>query len=313
MRAGDFFHDVEDHGAWANGDPFSSSPRTELDEGLLDALRRGPRDSTADATAALALLDLVHEELEAYGTGGGERLTDAQMALAIRAVEAVARRVGVRLQIPFRDFTRFRSYWGRNGASGSGGWQARRDILESLLDPARSKLQQLDDGLPHPGLAEESLAELRDPAVISEHLDRIQRAILDDPALAIGSAKDLIESTAKVALLETGATVDERADFPALVRSAQQALGLHPRSAAATPDETDSVRRILGAVSSIAVGVNDLRNRYGTGHGPAATRAGLRARHARLAVNSAVTWCQLVLDTLADESAPWRQSAGHSR
>nr|WP_282974935.1 helix-turn-helix domain-containing protein [Saccharopolyspora erythraea] len=27
-------------------------------------------------------------------------------------------------------YTRFRSYWGNRGASGMGGWQARRDILE---------------------------------------------------------------------------------------------------------------------------------------------------------------------------------------
>jgi len=33
----------------------------------------------------------------------------------------------------------------------------------------------------------------------------------------------------------------------------------------------------------------------------------LRARHAHLAVNAAFTWCQLMLDTLADLEAPWRK------
>jgi hypothetical protein len=58
----------------------------------------------------------------------------------------------------------------------------------------------------------------------------------------------------------------------------------------------------------VAIGVAELRNRYGTGHGAAGQRVGLSNRHAHLAVNAAFTWCQLMLDTLADEHAPWRQN-----
>jgi hypothetical protein len=159
-----------------------------------------------------------------------------------------------------------------------------------------------------PQFAAASLAGLKDPSAIREQLDRIQRAIAEDPALAVGSAKELIESTAKVVLTERGMTVSENADLPELVRQAQQALALHPSSAVPGPDGTDAVKRILGGVSTIAAGLAELRNRgYGTGHGPARARVGLRARHAHLAVNAAVTWCQLMLDTLADPEAPWRK------
>jgi len=58
---------------------------------------------------------------------------------------------------------------------------------------------------------------------------------------------------------------------------------------------------------SIVMGLGELRNRgYGTGHGPKGERVGLRPRHAQLAVNAAVTWCGVMLDTLADPDAPWR-------
>jgi hypothetical protein len=58
---------------------------------------------------------------------------------------------------------------------------------------------------------------------------------------------------------------------------------------------------------TITAGLAGLRNKgYGTGHGPSGERVGLRPRHARLAVNSAMTWCSLILDTLADPEAPWR-------
>ncbi|MGH3800847.1 MAG: abortive infection family protein [Pseudonocardiaceae bacterium] len=137
-----------------------------------------------------------------------------------------------------------------------------------------------------------SLENLREPAAIQEQLRRIQRAINDDPALAVGSAKELIESTAKVVLIERGHAVDERADLPALVKEAQQALALHPSSMTPGPDGTEAVRKILGGVSSVAIGVAELRT-------------GLSARHTHLAVNAAITWRQLMLDTLADPSAPW--------
>ena len=161
-----------------------------------------------------------------------------------------------------------------------------------------------------PQLSIESIAKLADPSAIREGFQRIRRAISDDPALAVGSAKELIESTAKIVLTERGQPFDDKADLPKLARAAQVSLGLDP-STGSGPDGSDGVRRILGAVTTIANGLAELRNRgLGTGHGSATARVGLGARHAHLAINAALTWCQLMLDTLADPDAPWRK--GHS-
>jgi hypothetical protein len=74
------------------------------------------------------------------------------------------------------------------------------------------------------------------------------------------------------------------------------------------PDNSEAVKKILGGVSSFAIGVAERRNRgYGAGHGQASTPAGLSRRHAQLAMNAAITWCHLLLDTLADPMAPWRR------
>nr|WP_279629210.1 abortive infection family protein [Amycolatopsis thailandensis] len=83
-------------------------------------------------------------------------------------------------------------------------------------------------------------------------------------------------------------------------------LQLHPTSVTPGPDSSDAVKKILGSASGVALGVNELRNLTGTGHGPGTRRVGLRPRHAQLAVNAALTWCQLMLDTLTDPDAPWR-------
>lgn len=303
MRASDFLLVVEPDEFGFDGELVSR----QLDEDLVKALRRGALDGTADTSAAIALLDLVYDQLQRYGTDGSQYLVDPEIELAIKTLEVVVGRIGVSVKIPFRDFTRFRSYWLKNNAAGS--WQARRDLLEKLFEPVRECLLAMEGRPLDARLSHLPLAGLRDSSAIREQLQRIHRAIGNDPALAIGSAKDLIESTAKTVLIERSKPVDDKADIPALVRAAQLALGLHASSSVPGPDGSDAVKRILGAVASIAVGVAELRNRgYGTGHGPSGQRVGLDVRHAHLAVNAAITWCQLMLDTLADDQAPWRNS-----
>jgi hypothetical protein len=185
-----------------------------------------------------------------------------------------------------------------------------------FLDALRRDGYTVDEDTGHiraigPQFSPDSLRNVADASAIRQQLGRIQRAILDDPALAVGSAKELVESTAKVILTERGLPVDDKSDLPALVRDAQQALGLHPSSATPGPDGSEAVKKILGSVSGIAIALAELRNRgYGTGHGPASTPVGLAPRHAHLAVNAAFTWCQLLLDTLADPNAPWRKTTG---
>ncbi len=294
MRSADFFIDTELDGP-------------QLDVALLNALRTDPLDYTGDISAAEGLLDLVEEELIDYGTGGGQKLDDAGIAIVIRTLSAVTERLGIPAELPFRDFTRFRSYWLRNGASGS--WQARRFIVEDLLEPVRNQLARLEAQLSEPQIREDLIANLRNPAAIREQLDRLRRAAHNDPALAIGTAKELVESTAKTVLLELRLPVNDRDDLPALVSQAQRALGLYPSSDGSGPDRTDAVRRILSGLISITSGLGELRNRgYGTGHGPSGERVGLRPRHAHLAVNAAVTWCSFMLDTLADPASPWQKA-----
>lgn len=196
-------------------------------------------------------------------------------------------------------------------------WLARQDWHRpSSFDEIRELLD--DDGFEldeqcrirwrRPPALEATLAGLTDPSGIRAELERIRRALPDDPAGAIGAAKQLVEATAKVVLTERHLPVTGDAKVPELVKAAQQALHLHPSPTIPGPDSSEAVKKILGGVSSIAVGVAELRNRgYGSGHGQASTPTGLSPRHAHLAVNAAITWCHLLLDTLADPTAPWRR------
>ncbi len=147
-------------------------------------------------------------------------------------------------------------------------------------------------------LAEVPLSSLSDPSAILEHLDRIARTADGDPALAISGSKALIEATTKVVLTELGQPFEERADLPALVRTAQQALALHPESIAPTARGAETVRRLLSNLSQVAIGVAELRNEYGTDHGRSSATGPLGPRHAHLAVGCAGTYCRLLIETL---------------
>ncbi|MDD4868548.1 MAG: abortive infection family protein [Mycobacterium sp.] len=190
------------------------------------------------------------------------------------------------------------------------GWESQR--LSRFHHSLRRDGYQLDEQTGQitpvgPQLSIESIARLSDPSAIRESFERIRRAISADPALAVRSAKELIESTAKVVLTERGQPFDDKSDLPKLARAAQLSLWLDPCTGSG-PDGNEGVKRILGAVTTIANGLAELRNRgLGTGHGPATARVGLGTRHAHLAVNATLTWCQLMLDTLADPEAPWRK------
>lgn len=160
-------------------------------------------------------------------------------------------------------------------------------------------------------LPPDSLSKLSDASAIYDAFDRIGRTLPEHPREAIGAAKELVESTAKVVLKERGLPVSEdNLNLPALVARAEGSLHLRAAQAPTGPDGSRPVRRILGGLDSIAVGLGELRNLgYGTGHGMETHPVGLHARHAYLAVGAAQVWCTFILDTLADASAPWKASS----
>jgi hypothetical protein len=137
VKQDDFFAETTSTGPWGD------TTNTELREDLLTQLRSGAVTGIDDLDAAIALTKLVWEELEAYGTSGGTRLDEEQIALAQRALTATLSRVGISLNLPWRNFTTFRSHWIRNDCSGS--WQARRDLLEDLFGPVQAELDRQEE------------------------------------------------------------------------------------------------------------------------------------------------------------------------
>lgn len=302
MDQDDLFLEV----ATQSDDPWAPT-RRRVKEELLAALRSGPVQDVADLDAALALVKQLNEDFTAYGTGGGEELTNDEAALALRTLKRVLGRLGVPITIPFRDFHTFRTYW--NAHDGYGSWQARREMVAEVFEPVFARLYELIDAEEAPAVADAALSALPNVAAIRDHLSRLQRNVDTDPRLAVSVAKDLVESTAKLILRERGVDYLKRDDLPALVSRAQETLALSASQVTHGTDEAAALKTILGSLTRLTQGVTELRNQVGVGHGKESVPSWVRPRHARLAAGAASTWCNLMLETFADPEAPWRNDA----
>lgn len=136
-----------------------------------------------------------------------------------------------------------------------------------------------------------------DSDYVMQQITRMEASVSDDPALGIGTAKELIETCCRTVLQERGKEPDEKWDLSQLVKQTSRELKLIPEK---IPDEAkagDTIRRVLGSLASITQGIAELRNAYGTGHGKGAKHRGLSPRHARLAVGAASTLAVFLVQT----------------
>jgi hypothetical protein len=136
-----------------------------------------------------------------------------------------------------------------------------------------------------------------DAPELHRQIQRLQNAVEEDPALAIGTAKELVETTCKTILDARRIQYSENDDLAKLVKQARKALGLIPENIPHAAKGAESIRRLLSNLGGIAQSMCELRNLYGTGHGEAGSTKGLSPRHARLAVGKAVTLATFLFET----------------
>lgn len=135
-----------------------------------------------------------------------------------------------------------------------------------------------------------------DRPAIEDQLGRLRRA-QDDPGLMLGTAKEMLESTAKYVLEELGSPPPPNADFAQLIYLARERLEIRPEDIAVISPQTTAVKKILGAAATIAEQVNYLRNREGTGHGRTLP-SGVSESVAQLVVREACSIVELMFAAL---------------
>lgn len=161
--------------------------------------------------------------------------------------------------------------------------------------PVYAARRKIDGPPPSVGLARESVSF--DAEYLSQQITRLEAAIPHDPDLAIGTAKELVETCCKTILLERGIPVDEKWNLSQLVKATYKELKLTPDDIPERAKAADVIKRLLSNLATVTQGLAELRNRYGTGHGKSASTRGLRSRHAKLAAGAASTLAVFLFET----------------
>lgn len=167
---------------------------------------------------------------------------------------------------------------------------------KTLLEPCKVIARRLMSGAV-------TLDDLKQKAItfdarhLAEQIRRIEQSIDTDPSLAIGTAKELIETACKTILAERGKPVSGTPDIPTLTKQALKELKLVPEGVPEAARGSDVIRRVLQNLGAIGNGLAELRGLYGTGHGKDGKAEGLRVRHAKLAVGAASTLATFLFET----------------
>lgn len=132
---------------------------------------------------------------------------------------------------------------------------------------------------------------------LADQIRRMEASIETDPSLAIGTAKELIETYCKTILAERGKPVSGTPDVPTLTKETLKVLKLVPESVPDASRGADVIKRLLSNLGTIGNGLAELRGLYGTGHGKHGATRGLGVRHARLAVGAAATLVIFLFET----------------
>ncbi len=140
-------------------------------------------------------------------------------------------------------------------------------------------------------------AETLDAAYLATQVDRLAEAVEQDPDLAIGQAKELVETCCKTILAASGESDYDRLDLVRLVRRTMKRMQLLPDDIPERARGAKTVKALLGNLAMISQGMAELRNLYGTGHGKHASHKRLPIRHARLAVGAATTLTAFLFET----------------
>lgn len=142
-----------------------------------------------------------------------------------------------------------------------------------------------------------TVADALDADWMSMEIERLESAVERDPPLAIGTAKELVETCCKTILTRRSVPFTRSEDLGELTKKLAKELKLVPEGITDQVKGVNNIRLILRNLTQLTNNLAQLRGLYGTGHGRDGQHRGLQPRHARLAVASAVAFVDFVVAT----------------
>lgn len=175
------------------------------------------------------------------------------------------------------------------------GWELYEE--ERIAGRPRFAFRQITHSGSRVVLRARTVADALDAGWMAKEIERLENAIDRDPALAIGTAKELIETCCKTILTKRSVAFTKSEDLGDLTKKVAKELQLVPEGITDETKGADSIRLVLRNLTQLTNNLAQLRGLYGTGHGRDGQHRGLQPRHARLAVASAVAFIDFVAET----------------
>ncbi len=182
------------------------------------------------------------------------------------------------------------------------GWEIY-EVKEISGKPTFGYRRLIDGSQPHLEEARR-VAERLSGHYIAQQVRRLQEAVERDPELAIGTAKEFLETLCKTILTERGLAIPKNEDLPGLVRGTVKSLSLVPSGIVAQAHAEKTVSALLGNLGAVGHQLAEMRNQFGTGHGKATQHVGLLRRHAKLAVGTATTLAVFLYECHEADKSP---------
>lgn len=133
-------------------------------------------------------------------------------------------------------------------------------------------------------------------AAISAHAERMDAAQeREDLSDAVGCAKELAESVARVVLDVRGEVQSDSSDFKSIITAAHKAVERQPGEGLAGSDE--AVRKMAQSAKGLVTELAQLRNAVGTGHGRAKLPPVVEEQ-GRIATDATIVWARWMLGRL---------------
>lgn len=174
-------------------------------------------------------------------------------------------------------------------------WQLFEE--ERIAGRPRYWYQRIPQGTDRSVSRGRTVADALDAGWMTMEIERLESAIERDPALAIGTAKELVETCCKTILTRRNVPFTKSEDLGELTKKLTKELQLVPEGITDDTKGADNIRLILRNLTQLTNNLAQLRGLYGTGHGRDGQHRGLQPRHARLAVASAVAFVDFVVAT----------------
>ena len=119
---------------------------------------------------------------------------------------------------------------------------------------------------------------------VNNKISLMNEAISRDTDLAIGTAKELIETACKSILFKHKEKIDKNWNLGQLMKHTYNVLDFKSKRASNPEKAEICIKQILQGATSMINGIAELRNAYGTGHGKEANFVTLESKYAKLIV-----------------------------